>query len=132
MQEQGRVPEAINYLKQAINENKSFCLANFKLGSLYFEQHEYTKSLDEYKKAGKGACYGSPLPPYYEALTHIKLKDFSNAKTKLKEVVMRFSLTKYERMAHKKLQALNHRMDRIEQNPMILENGGGKNLTPDF
>ena len=54
-----------------------------------------------------GVCYNNPKPLFQQALTYIELKDFGTAKLKLDEVIERFSLTKFEKMAKRKLKALN-------------------------
>ncbi len=127
-----KVREATNYFKQSVNENSAYCPAHFRLGNIYFEQNQFKESLVAFKKAGSGTCYDRPLPHYHQALTLIKLKEYSIAKTKLEEVVERFSLTKYERMANKTLQSLNRTMRKREQNPKIFSDVNGNIFTPDF
>jgi len=107
--------EAINYFHQAINENSNYCPAFLKLGDINFRKKDYVKSLGYYKKAGTGVCYDNPDPLYRQALSLLKLKEYGSAKLKLEEVIERFSLTKFERMAHKKIKDINQKIYSPEQ-----------------
>ncbi len=129
---QEKPTQALNYFKQSINELENYCPAHFEIGKLYFKQREFKKSLMAYKKSGTGVCYNNPRPLYHQALTLIELKQYNNAKIKLEEVIERFSPTEYQRLASKKLQALNKKIKMIEENPMFLRNNKGNILTPDF
>lgn len=106
----GKIIEATNYFQQSINENASYCPAYSRLGDIYFDQKNYEKSLDFYKKAGLGVCYDNPDPLYRQALSLFKLKQYGTAKLKFEEVIERFSLTQYERMAHQKLKEMDNQI----------------------
>lgn len=128
----GRDAQAVNYLKQSLNENKSYCPSHFLLGKIYFKRGKYKEALQSYKSSGYGTCYDNPKPIYHQALSYIKLKEYDTAKLKLEEIVERFALTKYERMATKKLQTLNSHV--TQENDIINTNSStdGNILSPDF
>ncbi len=129
---QGRDNEAVNYLKQSLNENKTYCASHFLLGKIYFKRGEYQQALKSYKSSGYGICYNNPKPIYHQALSYIKLKEYDTAKMKLEEIVERFSLTKYERMANKRLQTLNTIIEKSEDNYNFSNSSKRNILSPDF
>lgn len=121
--------EAINYFKQSINENSSYCPAHAKLGDIYFQNRDYKKSLQSYRKASLGVCYNNPDPLYRQALSLIKLKEYGSAKLKLEEIIERFSLTKYQELANKELKVLNNAI----YSPELETNNKKRNiLSPNF
>ena len=125
----GKEIEAISYFQQAINENENYCPAFLKLGDINFRKKNYEKSLNFYKKAGSGVCYDNPDPLYRQALSLLKLKEYGSAKLKLEEVIERFSLTKFERMAHKKLKDIDKKIYSSEPETNAQK---GNILSPNF
>jgi outer membrane protein assembly factor BamD (BamD/ComL family) len=69
---------------------------------------------------------------YHQALSYIQLKQYDTAKVKLEEVIERFALTKYQRMANKKLQTVNHLIQKEMRNSRNFEKPNGNILTPNF
>ncbi len=125
---QNKPSEALNYFKQSINENANYCPAHFQVGNLYFKNGKYAQALDEFKNASKGTCYNNPEPLYHQALTYIELKKYDTAKVKLEEIIDRFSVSKYNKLANKQLEALN-------SHPQTRDNKSNlprKILTPNF
>lgn len=121
--------EAVNYFKQAINENASYCPAHARLGDIQFKNKDYEQSLKSYRKASLGVCYNDPDPVYRQALSLIKLKKYGSAKLKLEEIIERFSLTPYQELANKKLKTLEARI----YSPELKTDGKKRNiLSPDF
>ncbi len=100
--------KALTYFKQSLNENSQYCPAHYKLGEMFFNKGQYNLALDKFKSASAGVCYDNPMPVYHQAVTYMKLKEFGTAKLKLEEILERFSLTKYETMARKKLKVLSN------------------------
>lgn len=130
---QGKINEAINYFKQSINENESFCASHFYLGEIYFKRRNFEKALASFKASGLGTCYNNPKPMYHQALSYIKLKQFGTAKIKLEEIIERFAASKYEKMANQKLQTLNSNLTkRLEEDSSSPYSSNRNILTPDF
>lgn len=129
---QKREAQAINYFKQSLNENQSYCPAHFQLGNIHFKNGQYQESLISYKKASIGTCYNNPGPIYQQALSLIELKEYSTAKLKLEEVVERFALTKYQKLADRKLKNLDQQAIEKQLGSDFEENSNGKIFTPSF
>ncbi len=124
--------KALNYFKQSLNESKNYCPAHFQIGELYYRNRSYKKALESYRSASQGVCYNQPRPLYHQALSYIQLKQYDTAKVKLEEVIERFALTKYQRMANKKLQTVNHLIQKEMRNSRNFEKPNGNILTPNF
>jgi Tfp pilus assembly protein PilF len=129
---QGKEIQAVNYFKQSISENKNFCASHFLLGDIYFKKGNYEKALASFKSSGYGTCYNNPKPIYHQALSYIQLKQYDTAKLKLEEIVERFSLSKYEELANKKIETINLLSKRKEEGSSSPYSSKRNILTPDF
>ncbi|MFT6632454.1 MAG: tetratricopeptide (TPR) repeat protein [Bacteriovoracaceae bacterium] len=129
---QGKDTEAVNYFKQSIAENSSFCASHFLLGELYFKNRNFEKALASFKASGYGTCYNNPKPIYHQALSYIKLKQYDTAKLKLEEIIERFSPSEYEQKASKKIDKINLLSKRIEEGSSSRYSKKRNILTPDF
>jgi type IV pilus assembly protein PilF len=81
---------AERYFTKAVKEDENYCPAYFQLGLINYNQRKYNLALRTFKDAGMGTCYDSPAPHYYQALTMIKLGEFTEARLKLNDIDTRF------------------------------------------
>ncbi|WP_417335399.1 tetratricopeptide repeat protein [Halobacteriovorax marinus] len=91
----------------ANTQNQDYCPASYELGKLYLGEYRYNSALKWFKEASKGICYKNPEPIYMQAVTHLQLENYSQAKEKFQEVIERFSSTRYSTLAHLKLKKIN-------------------------
>ena len=124
--------QALNFFKQSLNENNQYCPTHFQLGKYYFENKNFGESLKSYELASLGTCYSDPSAHYHQALTHIKLKQYDAALSKLEMVVENFSLTKYERLANQKIKNINTFLTKSEKQSDMIKKSNGQIFTPDF
>ena len=103
-------------------QNMDYCPASFELGKLYLGEYRYNSALKWFKEASKGKCYENPEPTYMQAITHLQLEDYPEAKAKFQEVIERFSSTRYSTLAHLKLKQL--------QSEQVMEKQASDKHTP--
>lgn len=129
---QKRYSEAVSFFKQSLSENNNYCPSHFQIGQINFNKGYYENALKHFRNASKGTCYDNPEPLYMQALCQLKLNQFSDARSKLEDIVGRFTGTKIAKDAQRKLQVLNMRIRKYEAKLMRGEVPDGKILTPDF
>jgi type IV pilus assembly protein PilF len=94
---------AINSFLASVEEREEYCSAHYQLGNIYYKKGQFDKALEKYKNATFGTCVNMPEPNYRQALSLIKLEQFSQAKQKLIDIIERHSLTKHEKLARRQL-----------------------------
>lgn len=94
---------AINSFLSSVEEREEYCSAHYQLGNIYYKRKQFDKALKKYRSASFGTCVNLPEPNYKQALSLIKLEQFSQAKEKLTNLIERHSLTKHEKLAKRQL-----------------------------
>ena len=99
----GNESKMIEYLNNSIAENDFYCPAHFKLGQIEISKNSYRKALEHFKSSSSGSCQREAIGHYYQAVTHLKLRQYQSAKFKFEEIITRFPETNYGKKAEKKL-----------------------------
>ena len=111
-------PEKVKYyLKKSIAENQMYCPSHFKLGQVAIQEKDYYSAVDHFKSASGGTCQKEPIAHYYQAISHLKLRQYESARFKLEEIVSRFPNSEYKRKAENKLasfQAIINQPERVQ------------------
>jgi len=104
---QNKTTQGINYFKQSINVNESYCPSHLKLGKVEFKRANYRAAIKYFKEANNGLCYNNPQPTYHQALTYIELGEYNKARIKLDDVLERFPMDRYASLARRKMLGLS-------------------------
>jgi type IV pilus assembly protein PilF len=90
---------AFEFLFKSIKEKEDYCQAHFKLGELYFEEYKFKQALQSFQESAKGTCVVEPAPHYQQALALMNLNRFEESRGKLKEIMEKFSKTRFNTLA---------------------------------
>lgn len=98
---------AESYFKKSIKEDDNYCPAYFQLGILNYNRRQFKTALRNFKEASMGMCNESAAAHYYQGLTLIELRRFTDARLKFDEVDGRFKKSIYSSKARTKLVEMN-------------------------
>jgi Tfp pilus assembly protein PilF len=98
---------ALANLDRSIKEEESYCPAWFQKGMLDYQARRFKPALENFRRAGMGACAQEPAPIYWQAVTMIEMGEYLNARLKLDKVITEFSSGHYGTMAQQKISELN-------------------------
>ncbi|MBC7539454.1 MAG: tetratricopeptide repeat protein [Bacteriovorax sp.] len=96
---EGDRAEGFEFLFKSIKEKDEYCQAHFKLGELYFEEFKFKQALMSFQESSKGTCVTEPAPHYQQALALMNLNRFEESRIKLKEIMEKFSKTRFNALA---------------------------------
>ncbi len=92
---EGDRKEAFLYLSKSIKEKSDYCIAHYKLGTLYAEEYKFQQAYNAFKESGKGTCVSEPAPHYQMAMTLLSLNRTEEAKKKFQEITEKFPKDRY-------------------------------------
>lgn len=121
---------AETYFVKAIKEDSNYCPAYYNLGTIQYQRQQFKSALRNFKEASTGVCLDMPNAHYQVAMTHIMLRNYTDARIKLDEINTRFNKTVYAVKARTKLMELND----IENSYKSIEARASRKVleSPDF
>ena len=91
----------------SLKEDENYCPSYFQMGIINYNRSRFSEALRNFKEATMGTCNDAPAAHYYQALSLIKLKKFTEARVKLDEVDVRFKKSIFAVKARTKLIEIN-------------------------
>jgi type IV pilus assembly protein PilF len=98
---------ANTYFQLSLKEDENFCPSYFQTGIINYNRGRFSDALRNFKESSMGTCNDAPAAHYYQALSLMKLKKFTEARLKLDEVDVRFKKSIFAVKARTKLIELN-------------------------
>lgn len=119
---------AEHYFSKSIIEDENYCPSHYQLGLLKYERRDFKAALKSFRDSTLGSCYDRPGSHWYQALSMIQLKQFTEARIKLDEIETRFKNTTFAVKARSKIIELNE----LEFQRPETSHASGTMLTPDL